>query len=225
MDVKIHPSWKIALADYFNTPEFKKLTEYIRAEYQRTSVYPPAGLIFNAFNLTPFHLVRVVIVGQDPYHTPGQAMGLSFSVPGSKLQPSLQNIYKEMRNDLGMEDYPMPESGDLSYLAKQGVLLLNATLTVEAHKAGSHQNKGWEEFTDYVIERLSRDREHLVFLLWGKYAQDKGKMIDREKHLVLEAAHPSPFSADKGFFGCRHFSKTNEYLEKHQGFPIIWLED
>ncbi len=224
MDVKIHPSWKAILNDYFNTDKFRELTDFVRSEYAKKHILPPPNLIFNAFDLCPFDKVRVVIVGQDPYHTPGAAMGLAFSVPTKKMQPSLQNIFKEMKSDLGIDDSNLPSSGDLSYLAKQGVLLLNATLTVEAHKAGSHQRKGWEEFTDYVIRRLSDDKEHLVFLLWGKYAKEKGKNIDRTKHLVLEAAHPSPFSADKGFFACKHFSKTNEYLEKHGSFPVVWLD-
>ncbi|MCA9091574.1 MAG: uracil-DNA glycosylase [Planctomycetaceae bacterium] len=224
MDVKIHPSWKRVLSDYFQSDAFKELAAFIRSEYQNKKIYPPAKQIFNALDLCPFDLVKVVIVGQDPYHTPGQAMGLAFSVPeGSKLQPSLQNIYKEIISDLNL-DQPIPESGDLTYLAKQGVLLLNATLTVEEHQAGSHQNKGWEEFTDEVIQRLSDEREGLVFLLWGKYAKDKGEKIDRDKHLVLEAAHPSPFSADKGFFGSKHFSKTNEYLESRGEIPIFWLD-
>ncbi|MCA9391761.1 uracil-DNA glycosylase [candidate division WWE3 bacterium] len=224
MDVKIHPSWKNVLSDYFQSDSFKQLAEFIRGEYQNKKIYPPAKLIFNALDLCPFDLVKVVVVGQDPYHTPGQAMGLAFSVPeGNKLQPSLQNIYKEIIDDLSL-DQPIPESGDLTYLAKQGVLLLNATLTVEAHQAGSHQNMGWEEFTDVVIERLSEQREGLVFLLWGKYAKDKGAKIDRDKHLVLESAHPSPFSANNGFFGSKHFSKTNEYLESRGEIPIFWLD-
>ena len=224
MDVKIHPSWKGVLGTYFSSPEFGVLTEFVRSEYSTKHILPKGGDIFNAFNVCPFDLVKVVIVGQDPYHTPGQAMGLSFSVPsGNKLQPSLQNMYKEILSDLNL-DRPLPTSGDLTYLAKQGVLLLNATLTVEAHKPGSHQKKGWEEFTDIVIQQLSDKRDGLVFLLWGKYAKDKGASIDRTKHLVLEAAHPSPFSADKGFFGCKHFSKTNEFLEKRGAGPIFWLD-
>lgn len=219
--VKIEPSWKRALSKEFEKPYFETLTEFVRNEYQCETVYPPPKFIFNAFELCPFDSVRVVILGQDPYHGPKQAHGLCFSVPEKlALPPSLQNIYKEIHDDLGL---PIPDTGNLEDWAKQGVLLLNATLTVRANTPGSHQKRGWEEFTDAVIRALSEQKEHLVFILWGRYAQDKGAVIDAEKHLVLKAAHPSPFSAYNGFFGCRHFSKTNEYLAAHGENEIQWI--
>lgn len=220
MNVLIEPSWKAQLADEFEKDYFKNLSATVREAYSNTTVYPPPKLVFNAFEHCPFDDVRVVILGQDPYHGPGQAMGLSFSVPdGVKVPPSLKNIYKEIRDDIGTD---IPESGDLERWAKQGVLLLNATLTVEKSNAGSHQGLGWEQFTDATIAKLSNEKEHLVFILWGRYAQQKGSHIDRQKHLVLEAAHPSPFSAHNGFFGCKHFSRCNEYLKLHKIEPIVW---
>lgn len=222
MDVKIHPSWKEHLSDEFAQPYFKKLTDFVKQEYQNEVVYPPPKHVFRAFDLCPFDEVKVVILGQDPYHGKGQANGLCFAVrEDMRLPPSLQNIFKEIENDLKA---PLKNrSGDLERWARQGVLLLNATLTVRAQLAGSHQNKGWEQFTDAVVDALSREREHIVFMLWGNYAKAKGAHIDRMKHLVLEAAHPSPFAADKGFFGCKHFSQANEYLKEHGKKPINWL--
>jgi len=221
MDVKIERLWKEALREEFEKPYFSELVKFVRDEYLSATVYPPPKFAFHAFELTPFDRVRAVILGQDPYHGAGQAHGLCFSVPeGVALPPSLQNIYKEIRDDLGVE---IPHTGSLEHWAKQGVLLLNATLTVRARTPGSHQHKGWEEFTDTVIRTLSDQKENLVFLLWGKYAQDKGAVIDRAKHLVLSAAHPSPYSAQSGFFGCRHFSKTNAYLIEHGKEPIAWM--
>ncbi len=222
MSVRIHPSWQEALKDEFDQPYFKELAAFIRQEYQTKKIYPPPKKIFNAFDSTSFDQVKVVIIGQDPYHGAGQAMGLCFSVPdGVPVPPSLQNIYKEIHADLGL---PIPATGNLQRWADQGVMLLNATLTVEAGKAGSHQNRGWERFTDAAIKALSDKREHLVFLLWGAYAQKKGALINTAKHLVLTAAHPSPFSADR-FFGCKHFSKTNEYLLSHLIPPIEWEQN
>ena len=222
MDIKIEPSWKEALKEEFSKPYFLELAEFVRKEYQSTKIYPPPKFVFHAFELCPFDKVRVVILGQDPYHGEGQAHGLSFSVPaGIRMPPSLQNIYKEIESDLGLK---APASGNLEHWAKQGVFLMNATLTVRANHPGSHQHKGWEEFTDAVIKALSDKKEHLVFLLWGKYAQEKGAVIDRTKHLVLTAPHPSPYSVASGFFGCRHFSKTNEYLKQHGQEPIRWVE-
>jgi uracil-DNA glycosylase len=220
MKVNIDDSWEKALHSEFTKPYFSKLTETIRSSYLSTTVFPPPKLIFNAFTHCPFENVTVVILGQDPYHGTGQAHGLSFSVQdGVKTPPSLQNIYKEIAADLQTD---VPASGNLERWARQGVLLLNATLTVEKEKPGSHQGIGWETFTDAVIKKISDEKEHVVFLLWGKYAQDKGKVIDTHKHLVLMAPHPSPFSAHNGFFGCRHFSKTNEYLLAHGKKPIVW---
>ncbi len=226
--IKIEASWKKALHDEFAKPYWKELTEFVRNEYLSATVYPPPKFVFHAFELTPFDKVKVVILGQDPYHGPGQAHGLCFSVPeGVEVPPSLKNIYKEIETDLLISLTPcvreIKASGNLEHWAEQGVLLLNATLTVRAHTAGSHQNKGWEQFTDAVIQALSEKREHLVFLLWGRYAKDKGKIIDFTKHLVLEAAHPSPLGAHKGFFGCKHFSKTNEYLREHGKELIVWV--
>lgn len=220
MEVKIEQSWKERLQTEFDKKYFEQLTNFVRTEYGSTTVYPPASLIFNAFNLCPFSNVKVVIIGQDPYHEPGQAHGLCFSVAdGVAIPKSLINIYKEIKDDLGIEP---PRSGNLTRWAEQGVLLLNATLTVRAHAAGSHQNRGWEEFTDAVIHKLNDEKEHLVFILWGSYAQKKGAFIDRQRHMVLQSAHPSPLSAYRGFFGNHQFSRTNEYLAKHGKSPIEW---
>ncbi|MCD8318777.1 MAG: uracil-DNA glycosylase [Paraprevotella sp.] len=220
MDVQIEPSWKQHLAPEFEKSYFAKLTDFVRRESRTTTCYPPGRLIFNAFNLCPYDRTKVVIIGQDPYHGPGQAHGLCFSVnDGVPFPPSLQNIFKEIQTDLGK---PMPQSGNLTRWAEQGVLLLNATLTVRAHQAGSHQHQGWEEFTDAAIKVLAEGREHLVFILWGTYAQKKGDFIDRSRHLVLCSAHPSPLSAYHGFFGNRHFSLANAYLEQHGETPINW---
>ncbi len=220
MDVKIEESWKRHLQQEFEKPYFRTLTDFVRKEYTIKTVYPPAKLIFNAFDSCPFDKVKVVIVGQDPYHEPGQAHGLCFSVnEGVQIPPSLVNIYKEIENDLGI---PAPRSGDLTRWAKQGVLLLNATLTVQAHRAGSHQGKGWEEFTDAAIRCLAQERDHLVFILWGAYAQRKGADIDTNRHLVLKSTHPSPLSAHRGFFGNKHFSRANAYLVAHNLDPINW---
>jgi uracil-DNA glycosylase len=220
MNVLIEESWKKHLAPEFEADYFSRLTNFIREEYSHYTVYPRGKLIFNAFNSCPFDKVKVVIIGQDPYHEPGQAHGLCFSVnDGVQFPPSLQNIFKEIENDLGT---PAPASGNLTRWTEQGVLLMNATLTVRAHQAGSHQKKGWEEFTDAAIRHLAEEREHLVFILWGSYAQKKGAVIDRSKHLVLTSAHPSPLSAYRGFFGNGHFSKANEYLQKYGQEPIIW---
>ena len=220
MDVKIEPSWKAVLADEFEKPYFSLLTSFVRKEYQTKQIFPPASLIFNAFNLCPFDKVKVVIIGQDPYHEVGQAHGLCFSVnDGVKFPPSLVNIFKEIERDYGK---PMPQSGNLVRWANQGVFLLNATLTVCQGAAGSHQNKGWEEFTDRVIKEISDRKEHVVFLLWGSYAQRKGLVIDEKKHLVLKAVHPSPLSAYRGFIGCGHFRKANDYLTQQGETPIEW---
>ena len=220
MNVQIEESWKKILAPEFEKDYFVKLTDFVRQEYHSTTVYPPGRLIFNAFNLCPYDKVKVVIIGQDPYHGPGQAHGLCFSVnDGVPFPPSLQNIFKEIHDDLGI---PMPTTGNLTRWAEQGVLLLNATLTVRAHQAGSHQHKGWEEFTDAAIRALAENREHLVFILWGSYAQKKGAFIDRNKHLVLTSVHPSPLSAYNGFFGNKHFSRANAYLAEHGETPIKW---
>ncbi len=221
MEVKIEPSWKKALQKEFDEEYFKELAEFVRSEYKETTVYPPAKFIFHAFDLTPFDKVKVVILGQDPYHGPNQANGLAFAVnKGIRLPPSLQNIYKEIETDLSKK--PSSMSGDLENWAKQGVLMLNATLTVRAHLAGSHQNKGWEKFTDAVIKVLSDQKEHLVFILWGNYAQKKGSMIDESKHLIIKSAHPSPFSAHSGFFGSKPFSQANAYLIFNNEEPIDW---
>lgn len=218
-DVKIDPSWKKILTKEFEKEYWQQLTTFVRQEYQRTRVFPPGGSIFRAFEMCPFQKVKVVIVGQDPYHGEGQANGLSFAVnDGVTLPPSLQNIYKEIKNDLGITPIP---SGDLSRWASQGVLLLNSVLTVAANTPASHKGKGWEEFTDAVITSLNEQREHIVYLLWGKYAQAKGAMINREKNLVLESGHPSPFSATL-FYGHHHFSQTNNYLMLNGIDPIDW---
>jgi len=220
MEVRIEDSWKQKLAPEFDKPYFEELTHFVKNEYTNGRVYPPAKLIFNAFDLCPFDNVKVVIIGQDPYHGPGQAHGLCFSVPeGIDFPPSLVNIFKEINDDLHVE---IPQSGNLERWAKQGVLLLNATLTVKAHQAGSHQNKGWEQFTDAAIRVLNEEKEHLVFLLWGSYAQRKGEFIDRKRHLVLQSPHPSPLSAYRGFFGNGHFSKANSYLAENGLEPINW---
>ena len=220
VEVRIEQSWKEVLAEEFEKPYFSLLASFIRKEYQETEVYPPGGKIFSAFDLTPFRDVKVVILGQDPYHEPGQAHGLAFSVqPGVQIPPSLQNIFKEVTDDMHV---PYPNSGLLERWAKQGVLLLNNVLTVRRAAPLSHQGKGWEEFTDRVVELISTKREHVVFLLWGSQAQRKGQVIDTSKHLVLKAPHPSPLSAYRGFFGCHHFSKANEYLIQHGKNPIIW---
>lgn len=220
MNVQIEPSWKARLSDEFEKDYFKELTEKVRRAYQTGTVYPPPKLVFNAFNLCPFDAVKVVILGQDPYFNPGQAHGLCFSVQdGTPPPPSLVNIYKEIKDDIGIE---VPLSGNLERWATQGVLLLNSSLSVAAGTPNSHQGWGWERFTDAVIQKVSDEREHVVFLLWGRPAREKGTIIDREKHLVLEAAHPSPLAAYKGFFGCKHFSKCNEYLLQHGREPINW---
>ncbi|WP_300790554.1 uracil-DNA glycosylase [uncultured Bacteroides sp.] len=220
MNVQIEESWKEALMPEFSKDYFIRLTDFVRKEYHETTVYPPGKLIFNAFNLCPFDKVKVVIIGQDPYHGPGQAHGLCFSVnDGIQLPPSLVNIFKEINSDLGK---PIPQSGNLTRWAEQGVLLLNATLTVRAHQAGSHQRKGWEEFTDAVIRKLAEEKNNLVFILWGAYAQKKGAFIDRNKHLVLTSVHPSPLSAHSGFFGNHHFSLANDYLVKNGKTAIDW---
>jgi uracil-DNA glycosylase len=222
MEVKIDPSWKEALKDEFGKPYFEKLAAFVKDEYKKGDVYPAPKNIFRAFALCPFDLVKVVILGQDPYHGLRQANGLSFAVSeGIRVPPSLQNIYKEIESDLG-EPVRDPENGDLTRWAEQGVLLLNATLTVRAHAAGSHQGRGWEEFTDAVIRALSDNREHLVYILWGNYARQKGAHIDRSRNLVIESPHPSPFSAANGFFGSKPFSKANAYLEEHGETPIDW---
>lgn len=221
MNVRIEESWKRHLEPEFSKPYFKQLTDSVRAEYHNYPCYPPGRLIFNAFDLCPFGKVKVVIIGQDPYHEPGQAMGLSFSVPeGVLMPPSLQNIYKEIESDLGKQE---PRSGDLTRWARQGVLLLNATLTVRAHAANSHQQLGWTTFTDAAIKALNQDREHLVFMLWGSYARGKKQLIDQSKHLVLESVHPSPLSANRGgWFGQHQFSRCNAYLQQHGIEPIDW---
>jgi uracil-DNA glycosylase len=221
MNVKIESSWKNVLKDEFKKPYFKNITEHLKTEKaQGKTIYPPGPLIFNAFDKTPFDKVKVVILGQDPYHGPKQAMGLSFSVPkGIPEPPSLVNIFKELQDDVGI---PIPKDGDLTPWALQGVLLLNASLTVRAGEPMSHSKIGWHTFTNCIIRTLSEKKEHIVFLLWGKFAQEKMELINIKKHHVLKAAHPSPLSAHNGFFGCRHFSKTNTYLMKQNLDPIDW---
>ncbi len=220
MTVRIDESWRQVLQPEFDKPYFELLTDFVRHAYRTTQCFPPAGQIFRAFDLCPFDQVRVVIIGQDPYHDINQAHGLCFSVQdGVPAPPSLVNIYKELNRDLGK---PIPTSGDLTHWAEQGVLLLNATLTVEAHRAGSHQGKGWEELTDAAIQALNNQRSNIVFMLWGSYAQRKGQFIDRRRHLVLTAVHPSPLSAYRGFIGCGHFSQANAYLQQHGQTPIAW---
>ncbi|MFV0589920.1 MAG: uracil-DNA glycosylase [Draconibacterium sp.] len=220
MDVKIEPGWKAHLKNEFQKDYFRQLIGFVKEEYNTHRIYPPGKLIFNAFDQCPFDQLKVVILGQDPYHGPGQAHGLCFSVnEGIPFPPSLRNIFKELKDDTGKE---IPKSGDLTNWAKQGVLLLNATLTVRAHQAGSHQKKGWEEFTDAAIQTASNQKEHLVFLLWGNYAISKRRLIDENKHLVLTSVHPSPLSASRGFFGNKHFSKANEFLVKNGLEAINW---
>ena len=220
MDVKIEESWKKRLQEEFEKPYFKQLTNFVRSEYTSQIIYPPAKLIFNAFDQCPFENIKVVILGQDPYHGPGQAHGLCFSVnDGIDFPPSLRNIFKEIQNDLGI---PIPKSGNLERWARQGVLLLNATLTVRANQAGSHQKKGWEQFTDSVIHQIADKLEHVVFILWGNYAISKGEFIDPKKHLILKSVHPSPLSASRGFFGNKQFSEANNYLSLHEKNKIQW---
>ena len=221
MNVKIEESWRQHIGNEFEKQYFIDLVKFVRYEYTTTTCYPPGKLIFNAFNLCPFDKVKVVIIGQDPYHEPGQAHGLSFSVcDGVPFPPSLQNIFKEIEQDLGM---PIPMTGNLTRWAEQGVLLLNATLTVRAHQAASHQRRGWEEFTDAAIKALNADRDHLVFILWGGYARSKAPLIDSSRHLILQSVHPSPLSANRGgWFGNHHFSRANAYLTEHGKEPINW---
>jgi len=221
MEIKMEESWKNALSDIFDKPYFQQIADHLKAEKAlKTTLYPNGGLIFNAFSLTPYDKVKVIILGQDPYHNPQQAMGLSFSVPdGIKPPPSLANIFKELHKDIGMA---IPSSGNLTAWAKQGVLLLNAVLTVRANEPASHAKIGWTKFTDDVIQILSLHKTGLVFILWGNFAHEKIKLIDSSKHKILKAAHPSPFSAYNGFFGCKHFSITNEYLVKNNIDPIDW---
>ncbi len=220
MDVKIESSWKEKLQSEFDKKYFVDLVDFVKNEYATKTIYPPGKLMFNAFDQCPFDKVKVVILGQDPYHEPGQAHGLCFSVnDGVQFPPSLQNIFKEIESDL---DTTPPQTGNLLRWSQQGVLLLNATLTVRAHTAGSHQNKGWETFTDAVIHRIAEGKEHVVFILWGSYAQKKGDFIDPNKHLVLKSPHPSPLSAHRGFFGNKHFSKANDYLRQTGQEPILW---
>jgi len=221
MQVAIAPDWKHQLQEELEQPYFEQLAAFLKAEKKAGKIiYPPGPLIFHAFEATPFQKVKVVILGQDPYHGAGQAMGLSFSVPdGVRIPPSLKNIFKELHDDVGV---PLPPSGNLEPWAKQGVLLLNAALTVEAHKPNSHAQIGWHRFTDAVIRKISAGRDAVAFMLWGRFAQSKESLIDTHKHLVLKAAHPSPFSADHGFLGCRHFSKANAFLKAHQEEVIDW---
>jgi uracil-DNA glycosylase len=220
MDVRIESSWKSRFREDFEKEYFVRLTEFVKKEYKTGTIFPPGSLIFNAFNRCPFDLIKVVIIGQDPYHGPGQAHGLCFSVrDGVELPPSLINIFKEIESDMG---YKPHASGNLERWASQGVLLLNATLTVRAYQAGSHQRKGWEEFTNSVIRVISNEKKNLVFFLWGSYAQKKGETIDRSRHLVLESVHPSPLSAERGFFGNKHFSRCNNYLKENGIVPIDW---
>jgi len=220
MDVKIDASWKKVLQDEFEKPYFAQLTNFVREEYKTKKIFPPGNMIFSAFDHCPFDKVKVVIIGQDPYHNDGQAHGLCFSVnTGVDFPPSLINIFKEIERDLGK---PTPTSGNLERWADQGVLLLNATLTVQAHSAGSHQGRGWETFTDAVIRKVAEEKEHVVFMLWGNYAQQKGAVVDGQKHLVLKSVHPSPLSAYRGFIGCGHFSAANEYLTSKGLSPINW---
>ena len=219
--IKIESSWKNILLPAFQSESFSVLKTFLREEKKHHVIYPPGNKIFSAFDLCPFDKVKVVIIGQDPYHGPDQANGLCFSVSdGVQPPPSLKNIFKEIKEDIGGE---IPQSGNLEHWSRQGVLMLNATLTVRARQAGSHQKKGWEEFTDYVITTLSKERNGLVFLLWGRFAQQKAELIDKNKHHILTAAHPSPFSAHSGFFGCKHFSKTNDFLTQQNLKEIQWF--
>ena len=220
MDVKIDASWKRVLQDEFEKPYFAQLTSFVRNEYKTKKIFPHGNMIFSAFDHCPFDKVKVVIIGQDPYHNDGQAHGLCFSVnTGVDFPPSLINIFKEIERDLGK---PTPTSGNLERWAEQGVLLLNATLTVQAHSAGSHQGRGWETFTDAVIRKVAEEKVHVVFMLWGNYAQQKGAVVDGQKHLVLKSVHPSPLSAYRGFIGCGHFSAANNYLIEKGLSPIHW---
>ncbi len=220
MDVKIDVSWKNVLKDEFEKDYFIQLVNFVKNEYRNHTIYPPGSKIFNAFNHCPFDKLKVVILGQDPYHGPNQAHGLCFSVnDGVAFPPSLINIFKEILNDTGS---PIPKSGNLERWADQGILLLNATLTVQAHQAGSHQRKGWEQFTDAVINTIAAKKDNIVFLLWGAYAQKKAAFVNRDKHLILESVHPSPLSASRGFFGNHHFSRANQYLTEHNKTPITW---
>ena len=220
MQVKIEKSWQEVLQVEFDKPYFESLVSFVKQEYASSTIFPPAGQIFSAFNTCPFSNVKVVILGQDPYHGPGQAHGLCFSVnDGIQFPPSLQNIFKEITSDLGI---PAPKTGNLTRWAEQGVLLLNATLTVRASQAGSHQGKGWEEFTDAVIKTISEKAENVVFILWGSYAIKKKSLINTSKHCILTAPHPSPLSSYRGFFGCKHFSQTNTYLTSKGKTPIEW---
>lgn len=220
MEVRIEPTWKAKLYGEFEKEYFLRLAEFVKEEYRLKTIYPPGSLIFNAFNICPFQNVKAVIIGQDPYHGPGQAHGLCFSVRNNvDFPPSLINIFKEIESDIGIQK---PTNGNLERWAAQGLLLLNATLTVRAHLAGSHQKKGWEQFTDSVISILNNEKQHIVFFLWGAYAQKKGEAIDRSRHLVLESVHPSPLSASRGFFGNKHFSRCNEYLVANGIEPINW---
>lgn len=220
MDVKIDASWKKVLQDEFEKPYFAQLTNFVRDEYKTKKIFPPGNMIFSAFDHCPFDKVKVVIIGQDPYHNDGQAHGLCFSLnTGVNFPPSLINIFKEIERDLGK---PTPTSGNLERWAEQGVLLLNATLTVQAHSAGSHQGRGWETFTDAVIRKVAEEKVHVVFMLWGNYAQQKGAVVDGQKHLVLKSVHPSPLSAYRGFIGCGHFSAANNYLIEKGLSPIHW---
>jgi uracil-DNA glycosylase len=220
MEVRIEPTWKEKLHGEFEKEYFLRLADFIKEEYRLKTIYPPGSLIFNAFYLCPFENVKAVIIGQDPYHGPGQAHGLCFSVRKNlDFPPSLVNIFKEIQSDMGIQKQT---NGNLERWAAQGVLLLNATLTVRAHQAGSHQKKGWEQFTDSVINIINSEKQNIVFFLWGAYAQKKGEAIDRSKHLVLESVHPSPLSASRGFFGNKHFSRCNEYLTAHGVEPINW---
>ena len=220
MQVKIEKSWQEVLQVEFDKPYFESLVSFVKQEYASNTIFPPAGQIFNAFNTCPFNNVKVVILGQDPYHGPAQAHGLCFSVnDGIQFPPSLQNIFKEITSDLGI---PAPKTGNLTRWAEQGVLLLNATLTVRASQAGSHQGRGWEEFTDAVIKTISEKAENVVFILWGSYAIKKKSLINASKHCILTAPHPSPLSSYRGFFGCKHFSQTNTYLTSKGKTPIEW---
>ena len=222
MEIDIHPTWQDALCDYLASPDFAQTRDKARRAYMDTTVYPQPTDVFRAFYTTPFDQVRVVILGQDPYHGPGQAMGLAFSVPdGVGIPPSLQNIYKEIESDTGVSSQCLP-GGDLSAWADQGVLLLNTTLTVEAHQAASHAGFGWQQMTDAAIAAISREHEHVVFMLWGAHAQSKQSLIDSDKHCILVAPHPSPLSAHRGFFGCKHFSQCNDYLVGCGTSPIVW---
>ncbi len=222
MNVQLEESWKQALQEEFSKEYFSGIVDFLKAEKAlKREIFPPGNLIFNAFAQTPFHEVKVVLLGQDPYHNEGQAHGLAFSVQeGVRIPPSLQNMYKELHADIGM---PIPKTGNLTHWAKQGVLLLNATLTVRAHEANSHAKIGWTSFTNAVIEKISKERKGIIFLLWGRFAQEKQTLIDVSKHYILKAAHPSPLSAHNGFFGCKHFSKTNELLVQQQQTAIDWM--